>query len=261
MNQSFYLDRASGWHALHPLTKIAVAFALSVTAFCVRWDFISVALFVFVVIPFAVWGNIWRPVLRATFTVILPLAVSLALIQGFFFPGAQDVLFQIGPFALKREGLEFAFVTGTRLMLIAGAGLLVVYATHPADLALALVQAGAPYPLAYIIVTAIQLLPEMQARADGILKAQQARGLETTGSLRVRVSALLPLLAPLVYGALENVQERALALDARAFRAPRAKTSWRVLRDTLAQRALRWLLVMFSILLIVASVFVPLFIR
>jgi len=257
MNQTFFLDRASGWHALHPLTKLAIALALLVTAFSVRWFYISIALFVFVVLPIAVWGKIWREVLRTTFTVILPLAISLALVQGFFLPGAQDVLWQLGPFALKREGLEFAFVTGTRLMMIAGAGLLVVYSTHPADLALALVQAGAPYALAYIVVTAIQLLPEMQARADGILNAQQARGLETTGGIRVRIGAFVPLIAPLVYGALENVQERALALDARAFRAPRLKTSWRELRDTQAQRVLRIVLIIFSILLALYSLLTP----
>ena len=253
MNQSFFLDRASGWHALHPLTKLAVALAIAVTVFCVRWNYISVALFVFIILPIAVWAKIWREVLRTTFTVILPLAISLVLVQGFFYPGATDVIWQIGPFSLKREGLEFAFVTATRLMVIAGAGLLVVYATHPADLARALVQAGAPYSLAYIIVTAIQLLPEMQARANGILNAQQARGLETTGRLRVRIAAFVPLIAPLVYGALENVQERALALDARAFRAARPKTSWRELRDSQAQRVARVLLIIFSILLVLVS--------
>ncbi len=261
MNQSFYLARASGWHALHPLTKLAVAFAIIIAAFSVRWDFISVALFVLLVLPLALWAKISREVLRATFLVILPLAISLALVQGFFYPGAQDILFQIGPLALKREGLQFAFVTGTRLIVIASVGLVVVYAMHPADLALALVQAGAPYPLAYIIVTAIQLLPEMQAHADGILKAQQARGLETTGSLRVRFAAFVPLIAPLVYGALENVQERALALDARAFRAARPKTSWRELRDTRWQRAVRWLLIAFSLLMILVSLFAPLLSR
>jgi|SRR5581483_4932318 energy-coupling factor transport system permease protein len=253
MNQSFFLDRASGWHALHPLTKLAVAFAILVTAFSVRWMFISVALFVLVIVPLALWGKIWREVLHTTFTIILPLALSLALVQGFFYPGARDVMWQAGPFALKREGLEFAFVTGTRLLVIAGAGLLVVYATHPADLALALVKAGAPFSLAYIAVAAIQLLPEMQGRAQSILNAQQARGLETEGSVVVRVRAFLPLIAPLVYGALENVQERALALDARAFRAPRAKTSWRELRDTPRQRVVRWLLVGVAVLLIFIS--------
>lgn len=253
MNHSFFLDRVSGWHALHPLTKLVTALAIIVAAFGVRWMFTSVALFAFVVLPLAVYAKIGREVLRTTFTIILPLAISLALVQGFFYPGAQDVLWQIGPFALKREGVEFAFVTATRLVVIASAGLLVVYATHPADLALALVQAGAPYSLAYIAVTAIQLLPEMQGRAQNILNAQQARGLETQGNLFVRVRAFVPLVAPLVYSALENVQERALALDARAFRAPRAKTSWRELRDSRAQRVVRRLLVIGSILLVAVS--------
>ncbi|MBI4672540.1 MAG: energy-coupling factor transporter transmembrane protein EcfT [Chloroflexi bacterium] len=258
MHESFYLNRSSGWHALHPLTKLAAALAILVTAFSVRWMFVSVALFVLVVLPLAGYGRIWREVLHATFTIILPLAVSLALVQGFFYPGAQEVLWQMGPFALKREGLEFAFVTGTRLVVIASVGLLVVYATHPADLALALVQAGAPFSLAYIAVTAIQLLPEMQGRAASILNAQQARGLETQGNLLVRVRAFFPLIAPLVYGALENVQERALALDARAFRAPRAKTSWRELQDSPAQRASRWLLVSYAIVLLLISLALPL---
>lgn len=261
MNQSFFLDRTSGWHALHPLSKLAIAFAIILTAFSVRWEFISVALFVLVVIPLAVWAKIWREVLRTTFFVILPLAISLALVQGFFYPGAHNVLWQIGPLALKWEGLEFAFVTGTRLLVIASTGLLVVYATHPADLALALVQAGAPSSLAYIVVTAIQLLPEMQANATGILNAQQARGLETEGKLSVRIAAFLPLLAPLIYGALENVQERALALDARAFRASRPKTSWRELHDSQFQRVLRLLLVLYSVFVVVYALVAPLLSR
>jgi len=122
---------------------------------------------------------------------------------------------------------------------------------------LALVQAGAPSALAYIVVTAIQLLPEMQANAAGILNAQQARGLETEGKLSVRIAAFLPLLAPLIYGALENVQERALALDARAFRAERPKTSWRELHDSRAQGILRIVLIVFSILLIAYALLSP----
>jgi energy-coupling factor transport system permease protein len=261
VTQSFFLDRVSGWHSLYPLTKIAVAFAIVVTAFSVRWFYGSIALFVLVILPIALWAKLWREILRTSLLAVLPLAISLFLVQGFFYPGAQDVLWQFGPFALKREGLEFAFVTGTRLLVIAGAVLLVVYSTHPADLALSLVQAGAPSSLAYIVVSAIQLLPEMQAQATGILNAQQARGLETEGSLRVRIGAFIPLLAPLIYGALENVQERALALDARAFRSPHPKTSWRELRDTPFQRTFRLVLVILSVLLSVYALVSPILFR
>jgi energy-coupling factor transport system permease protein len=252
VNQTFYLPRNTTWHSLHPLTKLAVALTLIVASFTLRWYFASVVLFILVVLPIAFWAQIARELIRTTFFVVLPIAISLALVQGFFYPGATDVIFQIGPFALKREGLEFAFATVSRLVLIAGAGLLVLYSTHPADLALALVQIGAPYPLAYILVTTIQLLPEMQAQSEGILKAQQARGLETQGNLRVRIAAFIPLISPLVYGALETVQERALALDARAFRAPVTKTSWRVLQDSGVQRISRLILVILSVLLIIS---------
>ena len=124
MPQTFFLDRPSRWHALHPLTKSVVALALIATAFSVRWFFIPIALFLLVVLPLAVWAQIWRELIRTTFLVILPVAISLALVQGFFYPARQDVIFQIGPFALKSEGLEYAFVTSTRLMVVAGAGLL-----------------------------------------------------------------------------------------------------------------------------------------
>lgn len=212
-----------------------------------------IALFVLVIIPIAAWAQFAPHLLRTVLLLILPIAVSLALVQGLFYPGAASVLVQFGPIALKTEGLVFAFVTATRLLVIAGAGLLVVYSTPPSDLALAMVQSGAPTSLAFITVSAIQLVPEMQSRAAAILTAQQARGLETQGNLLVRIRAFLPLVAPLIYGALEGVQERALALDARAFRAPRPKTSWRELRDTRGQWVFRIVLILSAISIVIAA--------
>lgn len=213
-----------------------------------------IALFVLVILPVAVWAQFAPQWLRAVVLVVLPIAVSLALVQGLFYPGAANVIVQIGPLILKTEGLVFAFVTATRLLVIAGAGLLVVYSTPPSDLALAMVQSGAPTSLAFVTVSAIQLVPEMQSRAAAILTAQQARGLETQGNLGVRVRAFLPLVAPLIYGALEGVQERALALDARAFRAPNQRTSWRELRDTPGQFIFRIVLILLTISIVMAAI-------
>lgn len=69
------------------------------------------------------------------------------------------------------------------------------------------------------------------------------------------------MLAPLIYGALENVQERALALDSRGFRTPRPKTSWRELRDTPFQRAFRLFLIILSVLLILYALISPFLFR
>jgi energy-coupling factor transport system permease protein len=241
-------------NALHPSTKLTLAFALVVIALAARWILMPIALFLLVILPLAAWGRLARKLLRATFVVILPFAISLGLVQGLFYPGAENVVLRLGPLSLKSEGLLFAFATATRILVLAGAGLLVLYSTHPADLALALVQRGAPPSLAYIAVAVVQLLPEMQARATAIMDAQRARGLETEGSLPTRLRAFLPLVGPLIYGALENVQGRALALESRAFRAPRRKTSWRELHDSKAQQIIRTLLLGITLLVVVVGI-------
>lgn len=253
MNQSLDPERASGWHALHPFTRLTFALALIVAAFTVRWTYMPIALFVLVILPVAVRARIARAVLRGALLIVLPLAVSLLLVQGLYYPGADKVGLWLGPLALKAEGLEFAFITAARILVTAGSGLLVVYSTPPPDLALAMVQGGVPSWLAYVVVTAIQLVPAMQNRAAAIRNAQQARGLETEGNAGVRLRAFVPLIAPLIYSSLEGVQERALALEARAFRARRAKTSWRALPDSRAQLVARVTLLAGCVLLVLAA--------
>jgi energy-coupling factor transport system permease protein len=213
--------------------------ALLAVGFLARWPHLPVLLFALVVVPLALWGHIALPLLRVTLSVVVPFIVSIALIQGLFYPGAKTVLLALGPLAFKAEGLVFAYGTGARILLLAGAGLLLLFSTHPGDLLLALVQRGMPNALAYIVMSALQLIPHMQARAATIADAQRARGLETEGSLLARSRALLPLLGPLVFGALADVDERAMALEARAFSAPRPKTSFKALRDTRTQHFAR----------------------
>lgn len=215
--------------------------------FSARWPHLPVALFVFLILPLAVWGQLLRELGRTTLAVIFPFALSITLVQGFFYPGATHVIFSLGPFALKEEGLLFAYGTLGKILLLAGAGLLLLFSTHPADLILALVQHGFPNALAYIVVTAIQLLPHMQAKAMAIVNAQRARGLETETNLWRRSRALLALVGPLVFSALVDVHERALALEARAFSAPCSKTSLKELHDTREEALARWAIIVLSI--------------
>jgi energy-coupling factor transport system permease protein len=247
--RSFFLPRASGWHALYPLTKLTLVSAVVLVGFLARSPLVPVALFLFLVLPLAAWGKFARELLRVTLVVILPFMVSVALVQGLFYPGATRLIFTLGPLSLKEQGLLLALATAARILLLAGAGLLLLFSTHPADLTLALMQQGVPSPLAYIVVAALQLLPQMQAKASAILDAQRSRGLEVEGSLFTRTRALLPLLSPLVFSALADVDERALALEARAFAAPRIKTSFKELRDTHSQAFARGLLLIGAVVI------------
>jgi energy-coupling factor transport system permease protein len=91
-----------------------------------------------------------------------------------------------------------------------------------------------------VVGTALAAVPRTLARAAEVVEAQRARGLDTEGAWWRRLRGLLPLVAPLVIGSLTEVEERALALEARAFGAPGPRTLLRRLPDTRAQRAARW---------------------
>jgi energy-coupling factor transport system permease protein len=93
-----------------------------------------------------------------------------------------------------------------------------------------------------VIGTALAAVPRTQARAVEVIEAQRARGLDTEGSWWRRLRGVQPLVAPLVIGSLTEVEERALALEARAFGAPGRRTLLRRLPDSRAQRAARWAL-------------------
>ena len=84
-------------------------------------------------------------------------------------------------------------------------------------------------------------------RAGEITDAQRARGLDTQGRIWRRVRGLVPLAGPLVLGALAEVEERTMALEARAFTAPGKRTVLRVLPDSGSQRAVRWLVAIATI--------------
>ena len=105
-------------------------------------------------------------------------------------------------------------------------------------------EIGFPANLAYVIVATIQIAPRFQARAATILDAQRARGLETRGGGLTRARALVPLVVPLVLSSLIDVEERALAIEARAFNRPGPKTSLVEIPEAVWEPALRWLILL-----------------
>ena len=106
-----------------------------------------------------------------------------------------------------------------------------------------------PRSIEYILLMALQIIPDMRARAAAILEAQQSRGL-VIKSLVSRVRALLPLIGPLVVGALVDIEERAMALELRAFASTSLPTRMAVIVDSRAQRIARTALLLCAVLII-----------
>jgi energy-coupling factor transport system permease protein len=240
---SLYAPRQSGLHRLNPLTKLTLAGFLLVAGLAVPGTWSTYALLAVPVVPVALWGRILRPLASAAWRICLPFAVSVFLIQGLFWHGGTPVL-ALGPISFKQEGLVFALASTGRILLVVSSFLLLFLSTRPDGLMISLSQRGLPSSLTYIVLATMQIIPRFQARAATILAAQQSRGLEIAGSLRQRASALIPLVGPLVLGSIVDVEQRAIALEARGFSRSGPKTSLVTVEDSPAQAVTRVLLVL-----------------
>jgi len=248
-NTSLYLDRPSGLHRLHPLTKLALVLMFLVAAASLPDLVWVLGAYVLSMLPVAAWGQILAALARASFKILLPFVISLALIQGFFSPG-ETIWFTVGPFAFTSEGLLSGLTVAGRLLLALGGTLILMLSTRPDHLMEALNQRGLPHWLTYIVLTALQIFPRFQDQARVILEAQQARGLNLQGNIFRRLRLLVPLIGPLILGSIVDVEERAMALEARAFSRPGPKTSLIVLEDSPVQRLSRWSLVLAALTLL-----------
>ncbi len=251
---SLYIDRDSPLHHLNPLTKLTIAFCLLFIGFLGPWYWLATVSYLFVLFPLSLWGKIGAEFARTTFRLILPLAAFLFGMQSLFYPGGETVLLDLWLVSIKLEGVQFAYLTASRIMNMVGAFLLLLFTTHPSMLMTALNKRGMPAALTYIIISTLQIIPQMQAKANTITDAQRSRGLETEGNIKQRVQALLPLVGPLVFGSLVDVEERAIAIEARAFKANRPKTNLIEVTDSTAQGVLRVGLIVLTLLIIGAGI-------
>ena len=244
-----YIPGTSGLRHLHPLTNLVITLFLIVCALVPPASWAPYAVFLLLIVPLALWSGVLRPLWSAVWRLVLPFAISVTIIQGLFWTDGTPIV-SLGPLSLKQEGLAFAFeITGNILAMIS-AFVLFSLVTRPDDLMIALTARGVPNSVTYIIVSTIQLVPGLQTRAAKIRDAQHARGLHTAGSFLVRLRSLPPLIEPLVLGSIMDVDERAIALEARAFSSTAVKTSFRELQDTRPQQILRWLLLALAVALI-----------
>lgn len=251
---SLYLPGSSWLHRLHPLTKLVFSLSAAVIIFGGPGGWLSAILPGLLALVMLWRAGLAGWVARTTLRLLAFLAVVLFVVHGFLNPGNQTVLLQLGMFRLGREGLAYAALVVLRLAAASITSLLMVISTHPAHLVQALAEAGLPYDLAYLLGSPLLLLPQIAGRVQVIQAAQQARGLETQGGLLQRIRALFPLIAPLVFGSLVDVEERSLALEVRGFRAPNPKTSLHELADTDSQRAARRIMLGLAAVLLAAGV-------
>ncbi len=251
---SFYVQRDSVLHHLNPLTKFTLALALVFISIFSSGPWMSLALLLLVIIPLSFAAKVAKEYFNTFLRVILPTALFIFFMQAFFQPVGDTVIFRFWFLDITQESLLFAFRIATRISVMISAFTLFLLTTHPSELMSDLTRRGLPGQFAYVIISSLQILPQMQAKAQTIIAAQRSRGLETEGGFLKRVGTLVPLVGPLVFGSLAEVEERAIAIEARGFTSKRAKTSLHEIRDTSSDKVIRWALVLLVIISIVINI-------
>jgi len=184
----------------------------------------------------------------------LPIVISILLVNTFFYPNATDVIVALGPLAATWTGLAQALQATLRVEAFALSVALLGLTTSTDDLLDDLEHRGVGRRAIFVVGSAIGTIPRMAERAGEIVDAQRARGLDTEGSVWRRVRGVLPLAGPLILSALSEVEERTMALEARAFSAPGRRTTLRPLADRPWERMLRWALAVAAVALLSLSV-------
>ena len=185
----------------------------------------------FAYIGIALAAGVARAFMRTYLKLFLVVGLVLFILRAAFVPGTQ-VLFTLGPISPTLEGVDDGLRFSLVVMVFSGAVTLYFAVVPIKYLMLALELRGLTPHATYVILASFQSIIDLGKNARVVLEAQKSRGIETDGSLLTRVRAFFPILAPVFLAAMNQTEERAIALDARAFNSDVAHSHLVTLRRT-----------------------------
>jgi energy-coupling factor transport system permease protein len=167
------------------------------------------------------------------FKFFLIVAIIILVVQVFFYPGTTNLFRLSKPIPaigfsgyITLEGVLFGIAMVLRLVVIMIVAPLLVMTTPLPDLMLALVKFKVPYRFAFIMTTALSLLPSIQNHTAIIQQAQLCRGISYSGAGKffAKLRASVSLLVPLILSTFRDSQTLEIAMSSRAFGAPVKRT-------------------------------------
>ncbi|VXB15940.1 Energy-coupling factor transport system permease protein [Arthrobacter sp. 9AX] len=211
---------------LHPLTTLAAAGSTAVITTAAAYLPLSLAV-ITAAVGLSARGGTSRRLLPAAAAILVPLALSLLVLHGLFFPEGDTVLAQWGPARVTAEGLSFALNRAAQLCAAVLALLVFSFSVSVPDLVAALSAKGVHGRFAFVLASTLSLLPAITFRLERIRQAQEARGLVIRRGLLHRAAAFRLQAVPLVSALVEDAATRAAALEARGFGGTGPRTSYR----------------------------------
>ncbi|HET7578398.1 MAG TPA: energy-coupling factor transporter transmembrane protein EcfT [Bacillales bacterium] len=169
------------------------------------------------------------------------------------------LLFQVGPIHVYSGGVMRGLYVAMRIFFLIVVTTLLTLTTTPIDITDGLEILLSPlkrfrlpvHEFALMISISLRFIPTLMEETEKIIKAQTARGTEfSSGPIKERVKAVVPLLVPLFIGAFKRAEDLALAMEARGYRGGEGRTRLRLLAWQFADSGLMVVLAILTAVLI-----------
>ena len=232
-----YYPADSFAHRLDPSTKILLSIVYIVSIFLVKslFGYIPVVLYLFLTIkvstvPMGMMVRSIRP---------LRILLLFTFVLNLFFGTGERILFQWAFLTIRHEGLMNALHFSLRLIFLVTGTSLLTLTTAPVVLTDGLERLVSPlrvikfpaHEMAMMMTIALRFIPTLVEEAQKIMKAQTARGADfTSGNLKQRTKAMIPLLVPLFISAFRRAGDLAMAMEARCYHGGEGRTRLHVLK-------------------------------
>lgn len=226
-------------HALDVRVKLVCFVAIMVAVITLSHPLWTTALLAGLLAALAAAGTPLRG-LRAVIEPLVPvlvLVVAVTLVTGgrSTAPDHVGVLITVGPMTATVAGLLVGLNLVARILVMVVATYAVTISTPVDDLLVVMATLRAPTWLSILVTTAISAIPTMARKKDLIIDAQRARGARVRNSGPIgRITAVIPLMVPLITGSILMAENLAIALTNRGYG---ARTSMTMLRELRLRRS------------------------
>lgn len=219
-----YYPTSSSIHRLDPRVKILITFTYITALFIVKhfiaYSFIVAFLATAILLSKVPFKYMIKGLKPLFLIILFTFSINMFMTKG-------EVIYQIGPLDITKEGVMQAVFMGTRLILLIIGTSLLTLTTSPIQLTDGIEKLLNPFKkigvpaheLAMMMTIALRFIPTLLEETDKIMKAQMARGADfESGNILNRAKSLVPLLVPLFVSAFRRADELAMAMEARCYR-------------------------------------------
>ena len=232
-----YIPGDSFIHKLDPRSKLTFVFLFIAVVFLAN-NAITYALLLAFTFVTVLFSRIRLYFLVNGLKPILFLLVFTFLLH-IFFTKEGDLLFKWQFIEVYEEGLKLGIFIAIRFLVLVFITSILTLTTSPISITDGLEVLLNPFKrfklpvheLALMMSISLRFIPTLMDETDKIMKAQMARGSDiSTGSIKERIKAVVPLLIPLFVSAFKRAEDLAVAMEVRGYRGGEGRTRYRQLK-------------------------------